>query len=202
MTQFDIDTETSSAVDSTMLSSDTTTVAEGENNQSIGVGALVTSVTETIKIGVTEAIDNVSKLSGNDVVHLAQSISWGIESLAKSTEDMVFPRQAEDKMHKKHIKQVMAYQQQMAHAQYYAAVAIAAQQEEERKKKNWFRRMTNQGSKTKSTEEKKTSSVLTLAHTHDALRRNQSKQKRVDMPDTTKSVPEKKLTMPLKAYNR
>lgn len=200
MTQFDIDTETSSAIDSTMLSSDTTTVAEGENNQSIGVGALVTSVTETIKIGVTEAIDNVSKLSGNDVVHLAQSISWGIESLAKSTEDMVFPRQAEDKMHKKHMKQVMAYQQQMANAQFYAAVAIAAQQEEERKKNNWFRRMTKQGSsKTISTEEKKTP-VSTLAH--DALRRNQSKQKTLDMPDTTKSEPEKKVTKPLKAYNR
>lgn len=183
-----------SVVDSSMMTSDSdpsTATTEAETEHSIG--AFVSSVSETIKSGVSDAIENVSKLSSKDIVLLARSISWGIESLAKSTEDMVFPRQAEDKMYKKQIKHVMAYQQ-MAYAQYYSAVEIAVkqqQQEEEEIKKK-------QGAH----EETKMKSVLTMAHS--ALRRNKSAQSQgttVNILDP-KSALERKIVKPLQAYNR
>ena len=178
-----------SVVDSSMMTSDSdpsTMTTEAEDS----LGALVSSVSETIKSGVSVAIDNVSKLSGNDVVLLARSLSWGIESLAKSTEDMVFPRQAEDKMYKKHIKHMMAYQQ-MAHAHYYAAMANAAQQQEEEMKK-----------KKENRQERKMKSAFIMAQ--GVLRRNKSEPSEVktEAVSDSKAASERKIVKPLQAHNR
>jgi hypothetical protein len=183
--------DSDSMVDCSMTSS----TAEAEET----LESLVTAVGEAISIGVSTAIDNVSALSSNDVVLLARSLSWSIESLAKSTEAMVFPRQAEEEMYKKQCKQVMKYQQ-MAHEQYCAAVA-KHQEEEEKKKKKWMLK------RNKENKEKKPRAGL-VSMAQDAFRRNksakstQAKNSAVLSDTTNKSAPERKSVKPLKAHNR
>ncbi|KAL7428986.1 hypothetical protein ACHAXH_002384 [Discostella pseudostelligera] len=184
-----------SMVNSSMMTSSTAEQADET------LETLVTAVGEAISTGVSTAIDNVSALSSNDVVLLARSLSWSIESLAKSTEAMVFPRQAEEEIYKKQVKQVMKYQQ-MAHEQYCAAVAKQQQEEEENKKKKWMLKRNKE-----SKEEKKPRSVL-MCMAQDALRRNksakstQAKKSAVLSDTTNKSAPERKSVKPLKAHNR
>lgn len=179
-----------SMIDNSMMTSD----SEPSTEENITLGAIVTSVTDTITSSVSHAIDNVSKLSSTDAILLARSLSWGFESLAKSTEEMVFPRQAEEKMYKKQIKHMMAYQE-MAQIQYYAAVETAIREESERMKRE--------------KEERKKKSVLNLAQ--DAFRRNKPAQSKqapppaysAAQPDMIKSKPErKKIRSHLKAFNR
>ena len=155
MTKYDQSFDESTTYDLSIDVSNYDSVSTDDHAFTDDLKSLMKTTVDTITNSMTQAIDNVSKLSGDDAILVASSFKWVLSYLAKKTEDMIFPRQAEEKMYKKQIIQMQACQAMM-HQQFcaYASAIKAEQDKKGRENKN---------------EEKKDISLLTLAHA--ALRR-------------------------------